>query len=314
MSYPMEIISIGKGNKYWRELKKVRRIRHERKADINGCCIKLMTDDIGTANTFDENFFHLSERIRSHGRVLVFDNPNIEDFLVEYEPLSRSAFLWNCDYYGYVKSIALAVAGDILEDVHRFYSVHGACLDYKGKGMALVGASGAGKTTLSLGILVEKKARIISDDWFYVRFQGGEAVAMSSEKNVYMREMDENWGTIKSFSTWARFDKKKRAVVNLKNIFSGAKIRDRTTLTNFMFLKRDTKDKNLIRTVEANKMLSYMVENNFFNPHLLVRDERKQRLRIRFLKNLFKKVNLYVINAITTPKKTVDLLLKTING
>lgn len=313
MSYQIEIISIEKGNRYWRELKKARRIRYERKADINGCCIKLMTDQIESTNTFDENFFHLSERIRSHGRVLVFDNPNIKDFLVEYEPLSRSAFLWNSDYYGYVKSMALAVAGDILEDVHRFYSVHGACIDYKGEGLALIGESGAGKTTLSLGILLEKRARIISDDWFYVRFQGGEAVAMSSEKNVYMREMDEDFGTLKSLSDRVRFDNNKRAVINLKNTFSGAKIRDRTTLTNFMFLKRDPKDKSLIRAVEADEMLSYMIENNFFNPHLLVRDERKQRLRIRFLKHLFKKVNLYVVNTVATPKKTVDLLLKTIN-
>lgn len=313
MSYQIEIISIEKGNRYWRELKKARRIRYERKADINGCCIKLMTDQIESTNTFDENFFHLSERIRSHGRVLVFDNPNIKSFLVEYEPLSRSAFLWNSDYYGYVKSMALAVAGDILEDVHRFYSVHGACIDYKGEGLALIGESGAGKTTLSLGILLEKRARIISDDWFYVRFQGGEAVAMSSEKNVYMREMDEDFGTLKSLSDRVRFDNNKRAVINLKNTFSGAKIRDRTTLTNFMFLKRDPKDKSLIRAVEADEMLSYMIENNFFNPHLLVRDERKQRLRIRFLKHLFKKVNLYVVNTVATPKKTVDLLLKTIN-
>lgn len=313
MSYQIEIISIEKGNRYWRELKKARRIRYERKADINGCCIKLMTDQIESTNTFDENFFHLSERIRSHGRILVFDNPNIKSFLVEYEPLSRSAFLWNSDYYGYVKSMALAVAGDILEDVHRFYSVHGACIDYKGEGLALIGESGAGKTTLSLGILLEKRARIISDDWFYVRFQGGEAVAMSSEKNVYMREMDEDFGTLKSLSDRARFDNNKRAVINLKNTFSGAKIRDRTTLTNFMFLKRDPKDKSLIRAVEADEMLNYMVENNFFNPHLLVRDERKQQLRTRFLKHLFKKVNLYVVNTIATPKKTVDLLLKTIN-
>ena len=54
--------------------------------------------------------------------------------MVKYDPLTRTAFLFNIDYYGWVKSIALALAGDILEDQHHIHSVHGAALDIGGQG------------------------------------------------------------------------------------------------------------------------------------------------------------------------------------
>mgnify|MGYP000128501175 CR=1 FL=1 len=87
MSYPINIVSPQEADHNWRSLLKGKKIRYERKADINGCCIKLMTDKVETVNTFDENFYHLSEKIRSHGRLLVFDDGG-ENFRVEYEPIS----------------------------------------------------------------------------------------------------------------------------------------------------------------------------------------------------------------------------------
>jgi len=313
MSYPITLISPQKADRNWRALFKGKRIRHERKADINGCCIKLMTDQVETVNTFDENFYHLSEKIRSHGRLLVFDDGG-ESFHVEYEPTSRSAFLWNCDYYGYIKSIALALAGDILEDIHRFYSIHGACLDYRGEGIALVGPSGSGKTTLSYGILRREKARLISDDWFYVRFQRMDATAMSSEKEVYIRGgIEKDWGDFEPLLKDARFDEKGRAVVNLKNLLGGAKIRQVTSLSRLVLLKRDFDDGRLIREVPKEEMLGLMVENDFYNPHLLVRDERKLELRRRFLKKLLGMVRPLVVNTTATPEETVDIILEAVS-
>jgi len=311
VSCPITLISQKKADRHWRALFKGKRIRHERKADVNGCCIKLMTDQVETVNTFDKNFYHLSEKIRSHGRLLVFDDGR-ESFHVEYEPTSRSAFIWNCDYYGYVKSIALALAGDILEDIHRFYSVHGACLDYRGEGIAIVGPSGSGKTTLSYGILRQEKARLISDDWFYVRFHGMEATAMRSEKEVYIRGgIEKDWKDFEPLLKGVRFDKSGRAMVNLKNILGGAKIRQVTSLTSLILLTQDKKDKRPIKEVTGEEMLGLMVENNFYNPYLLVRDERKQELRRMFLKKLLKVVRPLVVNtSVTTPGKTVDVILE----
>lgn len=312
MGHSISIINQREADRHWRELLKDKRIRYERKADINGICIKLMTDEIEVVNKFDENFFHLSEKIRSHGRLLVF-NDGGEGCCVEFDPTSKSTFLWNCSYYGNVKSIALALAGDILEDLHRFHSVHGACLDYRGEGLALIGPSGAGKTTLSYGILREEKARLISDDWFYVRFFRKEATAMSSEKEVYIRGgIEKSWKDFEPLLKDARFDKDGRAIVNLKNLLGGGKIRQITSLSNLMVLKRDPQDKEQIREVSKEEMVKLMVDNDFFNPHLLVTDKRKKILRKRFLERLLEGVKPFVVNTTATPQETVDLILRAV--
>ncbi|MGP8321774.1 MAG: hypothetical protein ACT6FE_05565 [Methanosarcinaceae archaeon] len=310
MAYTIDIIPASKSDEYWQELKKENRLLLERKVDINGCCIKLITDQPATMNTFDENFYHFGERIRSHGRILVFDNIGINGFKVEYEPFSRTAFIWNCDYYGYVKSQALAVAGDVLEDVHRFYSLHGACLEYNGSGVAIVAPSGTGKTTLGYGLMRRSHTSLVSDDWFFTRFQHGEAVCMSSEKNVYIREGIENdFEEFKPIMEQTHLDSKHRAVINLRNVIGAAKMHDKTTLETFFTLKRDLSDPQLIRTMNENEMIDHLLANNFCNPHLLVKDERKLELRIKFFEKLFRKVNPYIVNTISTPQKTIDAML-----
>jgi hypothetical protein len=61
-----------------------------------------------------------------------------QPFTVKYDPLTKTVFLINVDYYGWVKSIALAVAGDILEDDHWIYSVHCAMIDLGCMGFQLL--------------------------------------------------------------------------------------------------------------------------------------------------------------------------------
>ncbi|MEM0313448.1 MAG: hypothetical protein QXQ41_02735 [Candidatus Bathyarchaeia archaeon] len=96
----------------------------------------------------------MSARVRSHGRLIVTNEQQ-----VLYDPLSKTAFLINIDYYGWVKSLALS---DILEDNHGINSVHGACVDVDGKGVCLIAPSGTGKTSHTYGLLRIKGVRVVS--------------------------------------------------------------------------------------------------------------------------------------------------------
>ena len=55
MPYNITLISSEKTNEYWKNLIKQDRLSYSRKVDINGCCIKLITDQTDTMNTFGEN-------------------------------------------------------------------------------------------------------------------------------------------------------------------------------------------------------------------------------------------------------------------
>jgi len=49
---------------------------HTAKADISGCCIKLYTLSDSTKDMWEDNFYSMSEAVRSHGRVICLDDPN----------------------------------------------------------------------------------------------------------------------------------------------------------------------------------------------------------------------------------------------
>jgi hypothetical protein len=151
LPYSVEPISIEVKEELSRFYSK--QILYEAKSDIYGCCIKLLTGIQWVKDRWEENFFSMSHSIRSHGRLYVVEDSSREENTILYDSQSKTAFLINLDYYGWVKSLALSVAGDILEDEHNIFSVHGACLDIKGKGISILGGSGVGKTTHTYGLL-----------------------------------------------------------------------------------------------------------------------------------------------------------------
>jgi hypothetical protein len=284
-------------------------VRYEIKSEIYGCCIKLLSDDPVVRDTWQENFYSMSQNIRSHGRMFVFKNPDYGADTVLYDPQSRTAFLFNIEYYGWVKSLALSLAGDILEDEHDIFSVHGSCIDIAGAGLCLIGNSGAGKTTHTYGLLKEPHTRIVSDDWFFSRVFGPEILAYGSEKNFYIRhDLSTIWKEFGGLVKEGEYDGEDRAVADIRWVIGKGRLLPLTTLKTVIILKRDPADPATVQSTNPEVALELFQKNNYFNPHLLVGNAFKTMLRTRYLKALLERTACYVVNTAGTPAETQRMI------
>jgi hypothetical protein len=281
------------------------RVRYEIKSEIFGCCIKLLSDDRALLETWQGNFFPMSQNIRSHGRLYVFRDPSFGENTVQFDPYSKTVFLFNFSYYGWIKSIALGLSGDILEDEHGISSVHGACVDVGGKGLAMVGTSGAGKTTQTYGLLRDPHGRIISDDWFFARVFGPEILAYGSERNFYIRQdLSAIWKEFGGLVATDEYDADGRAVADIRWVVGKGRLLPLTTLNTIIILKRDAADPQILKPLEKREALDLFTGNGYFNPHLLVKDSRKDALRARYIGDLIDRTDCYLLNTTGTPMET----------
>jgi len=285
------------------------RLRYEIKSEIYGCCIKLLSCDHALRETWQENFYPISQSVRSHGRLFVLPDPAYPRDTVLFDPYSKTVFLLNIGYYGWVKSIALSLAGDILEDEHDISSVHGACVDIDGRGLCLLGTSGAGKTTQTYGLLRAPATRIISDDWFFARVFGPDILAYSSEKNFYIREdLATIWEEFGGLVPAKDFDADRRAVADIRWVVGKGRLLPLTTIRTMVVLKRDPADPEVVRHLTPADASALFRKNDYFNPHLLVRNQRKSALRDRFFENLLERSQCYLVNTTGTPFETQKLI------
>ncbi|NYT01267.1 MAG: aldolase [Methanosarcinales archaeon] len=289
-------------------------VLYEVKSEIYGCCIKLLTGEREVRDRWMDSFYNISQSVRSHGRLYVVQDPADGQNQVYYDPQSKTAFLVNVDYYGWVKSLALSVAGDVLEDEHSIYSVHGACLDVEGRGLAILGGSGAGKTTHTYGLLRDLRVRVVSDDWFFCRVYGRDILAFGSEKNFYIRsELAGIWKEFAWLVERSRMDAQGRGVIDLRWAVGKGRILPLTTLYTLIILKRDDQDREALRRLEPAEALRLLEEGGYFNPHLLVKTEFKHRLRNLFFLELLERVQIWQVNTVGSPEESQELIRQVLN-
>ena len=127
----------------------------------------------------------------------------------------------------------------------------------------------------------------------------------SSEKNTYIQaDIGKIWNEYEQLVDKAHFDQRGRAVVNVRWIVGSGGVIPIATIRKILLLKRDPKDTNIAKPLNTNQALQYLLENNFCNPHQLVRNERKVELRTKFFENFLSKTDVYLINTIGTPQET----------
>ncbi|MCS7109304.1 MAG: aldolase [Candidatus Micrarchaeota archaeon] len=309
LRYYKKIISIEKKEKIYK--KYISDIIFERKANISGACLHFYADHEEWEDQWDENWFFIDEGMRSHAKLFSIDSgPNADGkATVLYDPISRTAFFKNNNYYGWLKSVALALIGDVLEDNHNIFSAHAALLEINKNGCCLIGPSGVGKTTLSYGVLTKERAKIVADDWFYFKFVDGVVEGYRSEKNTYIRaDLSQSWEEYKEIMKYAKIDNKGRAIVNLAKIVGKEKIAENTDINKFILLRRE-KNKKIIEKIGAEEALKHLVKNDFFNPHWLQQNHWKTKVRKEAYLRLLRNCEIIFVNTVETPQESLNRIL-----
>ncbi len=282
------------------------------KADINGICVELHTANKDYLEMWTDNFYSCSDHMRPHARIYCLSDQGT-DLHGEYDVENRVMYLFNYDYYGWIKSIALAMASDILEDAHKVYSVHGAALDIDGKGVTLIAPSKTGKTTQSWGLLRAENAHLITDDWYFVRLSNGRPMASGSEKNCYIdADIGDVWEEYLPLVSTTKFDNKGRGIANVRWVAGNDSVAFNTYMRYVIFLKRDYDDKNTVTELSTDEAVEYLIKNDFCNPHQMIRDERKLRIRTDFFREYLSKCQVFLINTINKAEDTQKLIRKTL--
>ena len=313
MGYKVEIISRKEKDKLFDELYK--KCIYGVKSNIYGLCIKLLTNSRKFREMWEDNFKAMLEEIRPHARVVAVDDG--KKFRVLYEPTSKTVIIMNCDYYGWVKSIALGLSANYLEDFpseHKRYSIHGSYIDRDGQGIGIVGPSKSGKTTLTYGLLLDEKNNFVTDDWFFVRVAKNSVSVNSAEKNSYIGEdLTDNWKEYKERLKGIDVDNKGRAIVDVKRLFGYDRIRDMSVMKAVVLLTRD-KTKPPFQKLKTKDAIEFMKKNDFCNPHQLVRTKEKINARIDFFQSLFDKLPVYLLNTIETPRESLERVRKVLES
>ena len=284
------------------------------KADICGICVELQTADRTHMDMWNDNFYAPSDMTRSHARVICVKDPE-QPLHVDFDPATFTAILYNFDYYGWVKSIALGISGYILEAAHDIYSVHGAAINCDGVGVALIAPSKTGKTTQSWGLLRHENSQLISDDWFFVTFGSGRPLIRGSEKNCYIdADIGDVWEQYKPLVKNVQFDNKGRGIANVRWVAGRTSVVPNATLRYVILLKRDHDDANVCRELTPDEALEYLSQHDLCNPHQIVRDEFRNSLRRGFLRRLFGQCRTFMVNTIRSPQETQAEIAKIVGG
>ena len=284
------------------------------KADIAGICVELLTEDRDHIDMWRDNFYAPSDMVRPHARIICVKDPK-RPLSVDFNPETFTAFLYNFDYYGWVKSIALGISGYILESAHDIYSIHGAAIDFDGVGVALIAPSKTGKTTQSWGLLRDANSRLITDDWFFVTFGQGRPSIRGSEKNCYIdADIGDVWDMYKPLVRFVKFDNKGRGIANIRWVTGNTSVEVDASLRYIILLKRDYDDETVSKKLTPDEALDYMLAHDLCNPHQIVRDEFRSSIRKEFFRKVFSECTTYLINTRGTPQETQNEIRRIIGG
>ena len=302
--------------------------------------MQLFTNSEHVYDFWTENWFSMSRETKSHGRLYAVLDLDFNEGRPHayYNPDTKTAMIFNTEYYGQVESWALGITCDIAEDQHDIHSIHGSCIEVNGNGIVLIAPTGTGKSTHSYALLKMEGARLHSDDWLYVKFVGGSegrASADISERKFYIRtNIVRVFPEIRSLLEKCKLEnvepltqdeaetlRKKgaseesiqkmlgdpymaheysRAMLDPLWISGSEKFVDTTRVKKVILLKRDINDAEIVRKLDAERTVVYLTAQpeQFLNPYLIVKTPEKIQTRQDFFRRLFRFAPCYIVNTV----------------
>lgn len=306
MGYEVKLIDTKKSSELRLKYKDMK--TYSSKANIYGLCVEFLTENRAHIEMWEDNFYSMSENIRSHVMMYSISDSSY-GMTVLYDPTTNVAFLFNFDYYGWIKSIALGISGKILEEKHDTYSVHGATLDIDGRGVTLIAPSKTGKTTQSWGLLRMDNAHLITDDWYFVKLGNRRPMAYASEKNCYIdADIGDVWEEYKPLVSYVKFDNKGRGIANIRWVTGESSVIPMTKIRYVFLLKRDHSDPVIARELSSEEALDYLISNDLCNPHQIIKDDYRKGIREEFFSEFLSLCDTFLINTIKSPQETQDVI------
>ncbi|MBI5599364.1 MAG: hypothetical protein HY890_06465 [Deltaproteobacteria bacterium] len=292
-------------------------------ANIHGIVVRLHTNSFHLYDFWVENWFPAQRTsvILPHGVIYaVKDVPGHEPHAY-YNHETKTAIFINTEYYGQCKSWALGMAADILETQHGVHSIHGSCAVVRGKGVVIIAPTGTGKSTHTWGLMRLADGKIHSDDWIFLTYKKGLAMAEISERKFYLRtDMVKSFPELTALLERARCENVKdgdftgfansRAIIDPEWIGGPDKFVERAVVKSVILLRRDgvSPPEAELTPEEGIKILEegrYQVlagaganvgeysYESYYNPYLLV---RRAELQKRFFGELFSSTSLHILN------------------
>jgi len=176
-------------------------------ANINGIIIQLRTNVPHLYDFWVENWYpaQLESDLEPHGIIYAVEGVPGRTPYAYYNQEMKTAVLFNTSYYGQVRSWALAMAAHASERMLDVHGVRAACLDYNGRGLALIGPKGMKRGSTFFRLLEDDNVRFLTNDWVFVRYRGQEAIADAPERKFYFKT-----NITRTFPRYARiFDRSK---------------------------------------------------------------------------------------------------------
>ena len=130
-----------------------------------------------------------------------------------------------------------------------------------------------------------------------------------SEKNCYIdADIGDVWEEYLPLVSTTKFDNKGRGIANVRWVAGNDSVAFNTYMRYVVFLKRDKDDGRLVTELSTDEAVDYLVKNDFCNPHQMVRDERKMRIRTQFFRDYLSKCKVFLVNTVNRAEETQKLI------